>query len=176
MTWFARGYGSARLRQAPAAYKAVAALKQIHERLLKSGENYWALQVQIQGEAVRAWALMAEGKEEEALRQMESAAGHEDGTEKSAVTPGPLAPARELLGEMLIAANQPASALMQFEDTLKKEPGRFRALYGAGHAAQLSGNVEASQNYFRELLKVCERTSKPGRAELQEAEKAVLQN
>ena len=107
---------------------------------------------------------------------MESAAVHEDGTEKSAVTPGPLAPARELLGEMLIAAHRPASALRQFEDTLKKEPGRFRALYGAGHAAQLSGNVEASRNYFRELLKVCEHSNKPGRIELQEAEKAVSQN
>jgi len=31
---------------------------------------------------------------------MKSAAELEDGTEKSAVTPGPLAPARELLGEM----------------------------------------------------------------------------
>jgi hypothetical protein len=119
---------------------------------------------------------MAEGKKEEALRQMESAAVREDGTEKSAVTPGPLAPARELLGEMLITANQPAPALTQFEETLKKEPGRFRALYGAGHAAQLSGNVEASQNYFRELLKVCERADKPGRVELREAEKAVSQN
>ena len=179
MTWFARGYGSARLGQAPAAYEAAAALKQIHERLLKSGENYWALQVQIQEQAVRAWALMAEGKTEEALQQMESAAVREDGTEKSAVsavTPGPLAPARELLGEMLITANQPAPALTQFEETLKKEPGRFRALYGAGHAAQLSGNVEASQNYFRELLKVCERADKPGRVELREAEKAVSQN
>src|SRR5215471_19807479 len=176
MTWFARGYGSARLGQAPAAYEAAAALKQIHERLLKSGENYWALQVQIQEQAVRAWALMAEGKKEEALRQMESAAVREDGTEKSAVTPGPLAPARELLGEMLITVDQPAPALTQFEETLKKEPGRFRALYGAGHAAQLSGNVEASQNYFRELLKVRERADKPGRVELREAEKAVSQN
>ena len=118
---------------------------------------------------------MAEGKKEEALRQMESAAVLEDGTEKSAVTPGPLAPARELLGEMLLAANQPAAALVQFEETLKKEPCRFRALYGAGHAAQLSGNAQASENYFRELLKVCEHADKPGRVELREAEKVVSQ-
>ena len=51
---------------------------------------------------MRAWAALAEGKKEEALRQMKSAAELEDGTEKSAVTPGPLAPARELLGEMLL--------------------------------------------------------------------------
>jgi len=52
---------------------------------------------------------------------------------------------------------------------LKKEPGRFRALYGAAHAAQLSGNRDSSQRYFRELLKVCGRADKPGRPELIEA-------
>ena len=97
----------------------------------------------------------------------------EDRTEKSAVTPGPLAPARELLGEMLLAANQPTDALEQFESTLKKEPGRFRALYGAGKAAQLARRYQLSRKYFGELLKVCERADRPRRAELLEAEKAV---
>src|SRR5579862_4508325 len=120
MTWFARGLGSARLGQAKVAYESATALKQIREKLLKSGENYWALQVQIQELEVAAWAALAEGKKEEALRQMKSAAELEDGTEKSAVTPGPLAPARELLGEMLLATNQPEPALAQFEVTLKK--------------------------------------------------------
>lgn len=40
MTWFARGLGSARVGQVPSAYDAAASLKQIRERLLKSGENY----------------------------------------------------------------------------------------------------------------------------------------
>ena len=115
---------------------------------MQAGENYWAQQVEIQELEVRAWAALAEGKKEEALRQMKSAAELEDGTEKSAVTPGPLAPARELLGEMLLEMNEPAQALEQFEATLKKEPGRFRALYGAAHAAQLSGNRDASQSIF----------------------------
>src|SRR5215469_7717238 len=149
MTWFARGLGAARLGQAGSAYDSVTALKQIHERLLKSGENYWALQVEIEELEVQAWAKMAEGAKQDALRQLQSAAELEDGTEKSAVTPGPLAPARELLGEMLLAANQPAPALEQFEATLTKEPGRFRALYGAGKAAQLAGRPEVSLGYFR---------------------------
>ena len=136
---------------------------------LKAGENYWTLEVQIQELEVRAWATLAEGKKEEALRQMKSAAELEDGTEKSAVTPGPLAPARELLGEMLLEMNEPAQALEQFEATLKKEPGRFRALYGAAHAAQLSGKRDTSQRYCRELLKLCSRAEKPGRSEVTEA-------
>ena len=169
MTWFARGLGAARLRQGAVANEAATSLRQIRERLLKTGENYWAQQVEIQELAVRAWSALAEGKKEEALGQMKSAAELEDGTEKSAVTPGPLAPARELLGEMLLEMNEPGQALDQFEATLKKEPGRFRALYGAAHAAQLSGNRGASQRYFGELLKVCSRADKPGRAEVREA-------
>ena len=176
MTWFARGLGAARLGQAAQANESATALQQIRERLFKVNENYWALQVEIQELAVRAWAALAAGKKEEALRQMKSAAEMEDGTEKSAVTPGPLAPARELLGEMLLQMNQPAQALEQFEATLKKEPGRFRALYGAAHAAQLNGNRDASERYFRELLKVCARADKPGRPELADAAQAILQN
>jgi tetratricopeptide (TPR) repeat protein len=174
MTWFARGLGAARQGRATAANESAAALGKIRERLSKAGENYWTLQVQIQELAVRAWATLAEGKKEEALRQMKSAAELEDGTEKSAVTPGPLAPARELLGEMLLEMNEPAQALEQFEGTLKKEPGRFRALYGAAHAAQLSGNRDTSQRYFRELLKVCSRADKPGRSEVTESGSQAL--
>ncbi|MFI5098650.1 MAG: hypothetical protein ACHQT6_11820, partial [Candidatus Acidiferrales bacterium] len=176
MTWFARGLGAARLGQASAANESAEALQRIQERLSKAGENYWAQQVEIQERAVRAWAALTAGKKEEALRQMKLAAELEDGTEKSAVTPGPLAPARELLGEMLLEMNEPAPALEQFEATLNKEPGRFRALYGAAHAAQLSGNRDASQRYFRELLKVCSRADKPRRSELIQAQRAILQN
>ena len=176
MTWFARGLGAARLGQAAAANESATALEQIRERLLNAGENYWAQQVQIQALGVGAWAALAAGKKEEALRQMKSAAELEDGTEKSAVTPGPLAPARELLGDMLLEMKEPALALEQFEATLKKEPGRFRSLYGAAHAARLSGSREASQKYFRELLKVCARADKPGRSEILEAERAIAPN
>jgi hypothetical protein len=176
MTWFARGLGAARLERVQAARESVTALKEIREQLLKTGENYWAQQVEIQELEVEAWAALAEGKKEGALRQMKSAAELEDGTEKSAVTPGPLAPARELLGEMLLEMKKPAQALEQFEATLTKEPRRFRALYGAARAAELSGNPGASQRYFGELLKVCGHADNPGRAEILEAQRAISQN
>jgi hypothetical protein len=176
ITWFARGLSAGRLGQAAAASESTTALQRIRERLLKASENYWARQVEIQEFAVRAWAALSAGKKEEALRQMKLAAELEDGTEKSAVTPGPLAPARELLGEMLLELHEPAQALEQFEATLKKEPGRLRALYGAAQAAQVSGSRDTSQRYFREVLKVCGRADKPGRCEVTEAQRAILQN
>jgi hypothetical protein len=176
MTWFARGLGAARLGQASTANNSATALRQIRERLLKANEDYWARQVEIQEVAVRAWAALSAGKKEVALRQMKLAVELEDGTEKSAVTPGPLVPARELLGEMLLEMNEPALALEQFDATLKKEPRRFRALYGAARAAQLGGNHDASQKYLLELLTVCSRADKPGRSELTEAQRLVSQN
>lgn len=89
------------------------------------------------------------------------------------ITPGPLLPARELLGAMLLEINEPAKALVQFEATLRKEPRRFRPLYGAAHAAQLIGARDASAKYFRELLEVCANADMPGRAELKAARKAL---
>ena len=173
MTWFARGLGAARLGHSAAADEAATALRQIHERLSNANELYWAQQVEIQATAVSAWSALAAGKHEEALRQMELAANMEDGTERSVVTPGPLSPARELLGEMLLEMNKPTKALEQFEATLKKEPRRFRALYGAAHAAQLSGSKDLSQKYFGELLTVCAHSEQPGRSEIKEAREAV---
>lgn len=175
MTLFARGIGEGRLGHAAAANGTAAALQKIQERLLNANEPYWARQVEIQQRAVTAWAAFAAGNKQAALRQMKSVAELEDATEKSAVTPGPLAPARELLAEMLLQTNEPRQALEQFEATLEKEPRRFRSLYGAAHAAQLSGSRDSSQKYFRELLKTCARAERPARSELEEAERAILQ-
>jgi Tfp pilus assembly protein PilF len=74
---------------------------------------------------------------------------------------------------MLLKMNEPTQALAQFEATLEKEPRRFRSLYGAAHAAQLSGRRDSSQEYFRELLKVCANADEPGRPELKEARAAL---
>jgi hypothetical protein len=169
MTWYARGMGAARLGHRVKAGEATSALKQIQDRLLKANEPYWAGEAEIQATAVAAWSALSAGKTAEAFRQMQSAVQLEDATEKSVLTPGPLFPARELLGEMYLRANQPAKALEQFEETLMKEPRRFRSLYGAAHAARLRGDRETSRRYFRELLNVCAKADKAGRPELREA-------
>jgi hypothetical protein len=176
LTWFARGLGAAKLGQVRTAIESAEALHQIHDRLVTASENYWARQVEIQEVSISAWAALAQGKKEDALRLMKSAADFEDATEKSAITPGPLAPARELLGEMWLQMNQPENAFEQFELTLKKEPGRFRALYGAARAAQFSGNRDASQKYYRELIRVCTNADKPERSEIAEIRQATSQH
>ena len=95
----------------------------------------------------------------------------EDSTDKSAVTPGPLKPARELLGEMLLEANQPAAALAEFEQTARKEPNRFRAVYGAGRAAEAAGDRAKATQYYGDLVDMCRDADQPARPELTAARK-----
>jgi tetratricopeptide (TPR) repeat protein len=168
MTHFARGLAAAHLGDITGARASHEALANIRERLAKSNEGYWAEQVEVQGRTVSAWTALAEGRTDTALSEMKSAAELEENTEKSAVSPGPLATSRELLGEMLLQMNQPAEALQQFEAALKREPKRFRALYGAARAAQLKPDPEASRRYFDELIIVCAHADKPGRKEVAE--------
>lgn len=174
VTHFARGLGLAHLGDAAGAQASAEALVKLAQRLQAAKESYWAEQVEIQRLGVLAWAALAQGRRGDALRDMVDAAQREDATEKSAITPGPLKPARELLGEMLLQLNQPKQALAEFAKTLHREPGRFRALYGAGRAAQSAGDTPASQGYFRRLLVICAHGDKPGRKELAEA--AQLRN
>jgi hypothetical protein len=168
ITWFARGLGAAHIGDIVVARFAARQLADIHERLIESKESYWALQVEIQRLDVLAWAALAAKDSSDALRLMHQAVRLEDRTEKSAVTPGPIAPARELLGEMFLLLDRPGSALEEFEATLKKEPNRFRALTGAAKAAELAGNSKAAQHFATTLLRVCARADSPGRPELAE--------
>ena len=87
-------------------------------------ESYWAEQVSIQHLAASAWLDLARHRDSSAVGAMREAAASEDATEKSAVSPGPLAPSRELLGDMLLVLGRPDEALAEYRATLKKEPNR----------------------------------------------------
>jgi tetratricopeptide (TPR) repeat protein len=173
ITYFARGLGAAHLKDRAAARSAIDSLERSREKLIGMKEAYWANQVEIQRQEVVAWLAFAEGKPEYALAGMRAAAELEDQTEKSAVTPGPLAPAREQLGELLLKLKRPSEALKEFELTLVKEPNRFWSLYGTAESAKLVGDRQTAQIYFQELLKTAERADQTGRRELAEARSEV---
>jgi hypothetical protein len=128
---FGHGLGAARSGEVAAARKEVERLVKLRQAMLEAKQPYWADQADIQTKIIEAWVAKAEGKNEEALKLLRAAADHEDGTEKNVVTPGPVIPARELLGEMLLEMKQSAAALKEFEAAMQKEPNRFRGLYGA---------------------------------------------
>jgi hypothetical protein len=173
LTEFARALGAARAGDVARARAALARLEALHRDEAGKNEPYWTEQVRIQREAAAAWLAFAEGRTPEALAGMRAAADAEDRTEKAAVTPGPLAPAREQLAEMLLASGDARGALREFEATLVKEPNRFRAMNGASRAAGEAGDAAAQRRYLKMLVAMCERAETPGRTELQHA-RAVL--
>jgi hypothetical protein len=170
---FARALGAAHTGAIGEAHASVDALQSLHDRLVAANEVYWAEQVAIEREGAAAFLDLAEGRPAEALSRMRAAAMREDATEKNAITPGPLAPARELLGEMLLELKEPAAAMAEFQATLKKEPNRFRAVYGVARAARLAGDSATARTAFGQLLAICERADRPGRPEIIEARQFI---
>jgi hypothetical protein len=168
MTHFARAIGAARSGHPNAAAADIMQLAALRETLTTRQDAYWAEQVDIQRRMAEAWVAFAEGNQADGIRQLRAAATAEDQTDKSAISPGPLAPARELLGYMLLEADRPAEALVEFEAAMKKEPNRFRGLYGGARAAEAAGDREKAAALYQQLLEVA---SEPDadRAELQHA-------
>jgi hypothetical protein len=171
---FARALGASRIGEKDSAKKELRQLESLRDTLIGANEKYWADQVDIQREIGTAWLTLAEGKNEEALRQMRHAVDHEDSTDKHPVTPGVILPARELLGDMLLELKQPAAALVEFEGTLRTAPNRYNALAGAANAAKLSGNSGKTKTYCTKLLAICEHAD-ADRPELKEARALLAQ-
>ena len=65
---------------------------------------------------------------------MTASADEEDALEKLPLTPGPIVPAREQLGELLLALGKPREALSAFNTALALAPGRLGALRGKAEA------------------------------------------
>ncbi len=139
---WARGVGLARSGRAAGARTEVDKLGQIEQQLHTSGNDYWATQAGILKREVMAWAAQADKKPDEATALMREAADQEDAIEKLPVTPGPIVPAREQLGDLLLEQNQPALALKEFQTALVNAPGRRGAMQGAARAAELSHGAE----------------------------------
>jgi hypothetical protein len=154
---FARGLGAARSGDAAAARKDLMRLQELRDALAEAKLGYWQEQVAIQHQVVTAWIALAEGKPQEALQLMHVAADRENASDKATVTPGPIIPARELLGEMFLAINEPQPALQAFEASMQIEPHRFWGLYGAAQAAELMGDRDKARTFSTQLLALAER-------------------
>jgi tetratricopeptide (TPR) repeat protein len=168
ITRFARAVGAARSGQPAAARPEVAALSALADSLRAHREEYWATIVSAQRLAAEAWLARAEGDDARALQLAREAAELEETVEKHPVTPGPLLPARELEGDLLVELGRPADALRSYEKTLEREPNRARAIYGAARAAERAGNRDAARRHYQHLLDLM-RAADAGRQEVQAA-------
>ena len=174
MTYFARAVGSARSGDVTKAHADVDKLQSLQMALVEAKQTYWAEQVEIQRRLAAAWVARAEGQNDAALTLMRAAAELEDSTEKHPVTPGPIFPAREMLGELLLELNQPGQALKEFETSLQREPNRFNGIYGAARAAELSGHRDKAGKFYASLITLSEQADSD-RPELLQAKAYLAQ-
>jgi tetratricopeptide (TPR) repeat protein len=152
ITHFARAIGAARSGNSAAAKADAARLVELRDKLREAKNSYWAGQVDVQQQAANAWILYADGQYDDALKAMSAAVEAEDGTEKSPVTPGSLAPARELYGYMLLDHGMAKEALAAFEATMAKEPNRFNGYAGAAKASQALGETAKAKAAYEKLV------------------------
>ncbi len=151
IVYWARAIGQARSGHPQEANSDLAKLNDCLQLVKSSGNTYWARQTEVLSEEAQAWLLEAQGMADAATRRMRSAADKEDALEKLPVTPGPIVPAREQLGEMLLDLERPGDALREFQSALTGAPGRRGALTGAIQAAQLVGDNQTAARLRTEL-------------------------
>ena len=175
MIHFTRLMGNVNLDKIDVAKSELEQLKEIHSLFVKQKDAYKANQLQIQINTSEAWIQFKEGNHAEAVKLMTVAADLEDKTDKLAVTPGEIIPARELLGDMLLQMNKPAEALQAYEADLQKQRNRFNGLYGAARAAELSNNPGKAKLYYQQLVTIANPTS-TDRNELEKAKQYLKSN
>jgi len=165
LTHFARALGAARSGAPQAAMREVHQIEELRDAITQAHHDDWTAEAEVTHLSAAAWATWAQGQPEEALRLMRRAAAIED--EWQFMTPGRLVPARELLGELLLALQRPAEALTAFVASQQRAPERFRGLYGAAQAAAQSGDMAQAQRYFARLVEMAGKGD--GRPELAQA-------
>lgn len=147
MVYWAQALGWAHLHRPKNAAAAAARLEGCWRQLQAQHNPYWAHQTHIQLLEVRAWTALAAGDTSQATELLRRAADEEDSAEKLPVTPGPIVPAREQLGRMLLLLKRPRQALTELEVALHNSPGRRSALLAAAQCAELTGNTIKARQF-----------------------------
>jgi tetratricopeptide (TPR) repeat protein len=172
MITFSRALGAARTGDFGGAQAEIDRLESARDAISQK-DKYWSDQIEVQRQGAVAILAHARGKDEEALAEMQSAAKLEATMDKHPVTPSPVVPMRELLGDLLLEMNQPTQALSEYEESLTKDPNRFRSIYGAAKAAERAGDAAKAKAYYQQLAALGSNAD-GDRPELSEA-KAYLQ-
>jgi tetratricopeptide (TPR) repeat protein len=134
IVWWARALGKIRATAPDSADSDVDQLQACREALRASNDKYWMAQTDALLKSAQAWRLAAKGNAAAAVATMMAAADEEDGLEKLPLTPGPIVPAREQLGDLYLVVGKPAEALGAFNAALALAPGRLGALRGKAKA------------------------------------------
>jgi len=79
--------------------------------------------------------------------------------------PYPPIPVHELYGTTLLEMNQPAQALAQFAETLRRTPGRPKAIFGLARAAQTLRDYRTAAKQYEKFLQLW-KSADPDRPEV----------
>jgi tetratricopeptide (TPR) repeat protein len=134
IVWWARAVGRLRAASPASADADIAKLQDCRDALSAANNSYWTTQVDALLKSAQAWRLTAAGENDAAIAMMTAAADEEDALEKLPLTPGPVVPAREQLGTLLLRLGRPREALNAFNAALSLAPGRIGALRGKADA------------------------------------------
>jgi hypothetical protein len=148
---YARGIGAAMSGDVAAARAQADRLQALRGAMKVP---YWVEEIGIQADMVRGLALCAEGNRPACMSALSAAAAREDATEKHAITPGRLVPAREMLAYVTLDAGNAAGALREFETVLERDPNRLRAFAGAARAAEASGDKKKAAQYAARVVEL----------------------
>ena len=158
---YASAIGAARGGDAAAARRSVEEIEAILKALPATRDYDWSGSIRAQWEAASALAAIAEGKKDEGLRLLRTAADREDAVDKHPVTPGAVLPAREILAGLLLENGRSAEAMKEYAAVLKLAPRRFNATAGAAKAAAASGDGATARAYAKQLLDIAKDAEAP---------------
>ncbi len=146
--YWAKAIAAAHLREVNEAEKSVADYDAALDAVRKSSYAYVAEEMATSHDEAHGWLAFVQGNIPEATRLLTHVADEQDRDGKGEVE----IPAREMLADMLLEANQPQQAFVQYALSLKTDPNRFNSLYGAAHAAELAHRPEDAKSYYAQLL------------------------
>jgi tetratricopeptide (TPR) repeat protein len=168
ITYWARGTGAARGRQAEEASRSAVRFEQLLEEVGKSSDAYVLAEMDVARDELRAWVAFARGQRDDAVRLMRGAADRQDARGKGEVE----IPAREMLADILLELDRPGDALVEYERSMTIDPNRFNSLFGAASAAEKADKLELARKYYARLVDNCT-NSNSSRPELARAKRFV---
>lgn len=165
--YWGRAIAHGHLHQPEASRADVAARAALLEQVLRGPHAYQAegIHTRIAGDEMQAWTAFAAGDTAGSVRQMRDAADLQDRVGQGEVD----IPAREMLADILLESGRPREALDAYRQALALSPNRFNGLYGAGRAAEASGDTALARSYYQTLLQITGGGSRTARAEIEHA-------
>ena len=153
LIWFGRGLGAAHIEGDGAIVdESLAHLARLSRSSAALAEPVFARQIELLRVELAAWQAFAAGDRERAVRELENAAALEESTPKHPVTPGPIVPALELLGDLYLEMGSPGPALDAYRASDARAPGRFNTILGMARASASLGDRDAARALYRTLL------------------------